>query len=73
MNKLFDLRFVIGLFFTVVGLLIVVYSFVTSREIERQDINQWAGIAFLVFGIFMIVLSLRKDANDELLEDAKHR
>jgi cytochrome c biogenesis protein CcdA len=65
MNKLFDLRFVIGLFFSIVGLLIVVYSFLTTKEIERQDINQWAGIAFLIFGIFMIVLSLRKETNHE--------
>ena len=67
MNKLFDLRFVIGSFFTVVGILLLGYSF-TSGADNQQEINRWCGIVFIVFGILMIVLSLQKDADDELLE-----
>ncbi|MGV3527765.1 MAG: hypothetical protein ACO1OO_02640 [Flavisolibacter sp.] len=67
-NKLFDLRFVIGCFFAIVGLLLLVFSFVTT-EADVQSINRWCGIGFLVFGVVMILLSLQKDAHDELLEE----
>lgn len=75
MNKLFDLRFVIGTFFTVIGLLLLGYSFTattveTATSIENtQVVNRWCGIVFMIFGILMIVLSLGKDADDELLEE----
>lgn len=66
-NKLFDLRFVIGSFFAIVGLLLLIYGFM--NEGETKSINTWCGAAFVLFGIVMIVLSLQKDAKDELLED----
>jgi len=66
-NKLFDLRFVIGSFFTIVGLLLLIYGFM--NEAETKTINTWCGGVFLIFGIVMIVLSLQKDAKDELLEE----
>lgn len=67
MNKLFDLRFVIGLFFSVVGLLLLIYSFMEAAA-RTQIINRWCGGLFLLFGILMVLLSLKKDAHDELLE-----
>lgn len=67
MNKLFDLRFVIGIFFTIIGLMLVGYSF-TSLIRDSASINRWSGVVFMVFGIVMIILSLSKDADDELLE-----
>jgi uncharacterized membrane protein len=67
MNKLFDLRFVIGAFFTVIGILLLGYSFISAAE-EHISINRWCGLIFLVFGIFMLILSFGKDADDELLE-----
>lgn len=70
MNKLFDLRFVIGVFFGIIGILLLLYGFLTGTE-DDQSINRWAGGVFLVFGIVMIVLSLQKDAHDELLEEEK--
>jgi cytochrome c biogenesis protein CcdA len=69
MNKLFDLRFVIGLFFTIIGIVILIYSFITTTDTDRQNINQWGSVAFVIFGICMILLSLRKDAHDELMEE----
>ncbi len=70
MNKLFDLRFVIGLFFLVVGLLLLLYSFVSADVVlNMQAVNRWCGIIFVIFGAVMIALSLRKDADDELIED----
>jgi sulfite exporter TauE/SafE len=69
MNKLFDLRFVIGAFFTVIGILLLGYSFTATSAENTQVVNRWCGIVFMIFGIFMIVLSLQKDADDELLEE----
>jgi len=68
MNKLFDLRFVIGSFFSIVGILLLIYGFLIETEAAR-DVNRWCGGFFLLFGIVMIILSLQKDASDELLEE----
>lgn len=68
MNKLFDLRFVIGSFFSIVGVLLLVYS-LASKVREGQSINSWCGVLFVVFGVLMILLSFQKDAHDELLEE----
>jgi len=64
MNKLFDLRFVIGMFFSVVGILLLLYSFFV-----KEEINQWCGAIFIIFGIVMVVLSLRKTAHDNLPDE----
>jgi drug/metabolite transporter (DMT)-like permease len=68
MNKILDLRFVIGVFFTIVGLLLIGYSVMNDNESSRT-INQWCGIVFTAFGVLMIVLSFLKDANDEILSE----
>lgn len=70
LNKLFDLRFVIGIFFLVIGLLILVYSFFIEPE-SAQNTNRWSGFIFALFGVLMVALSLQKDADDELLEEEK--
>jgi len=67
MNKLFDLRFVIGAFFSIAGILLLVYALVTTEA--GQAINGWCGAVFLAFGLLMIFLSLQKDVQDELLEE----
>lgn len=67
MNKLFDLRFVIGSFFAIVGILLLIYGFFIETK-AAGSVNKWCGFFFVVFGFVMIVLSLRKDANDELLK-----
>ncbi len=70
MNKLFDLRFVIGSFFLIVGILLLGYSFLSTININNsQTVNRWCGLLFIVFGSLMIVFSLKKDANDELLKE----
>ena len=55
MNKLFDLRFVIGIFFLVVGLLLIVYSFMSS---VFHPVNRWCGIVFIIFSVIMLGFSL---------------
>ncbi|TCJ17782.1 hypothetical protein EPD60_06230 [Flaviaesturariibacter flavus] len=64
MNNLFDLRFVIGAFFTITGLMLFVYSFV-----DRQAINHWCGLLFFVFGVVMILLSRFKPVRDPNVPD----
>ncbi|MGZ3838364.1 MAG: hypothetical protein ACXVMS_09860 [Flavisolibacter sp.] len=65
MNKLFDLRFVIGAFFAIVGLMLLIYSLASDNH-DQKSINMGCGGLFLVFGILMILFSFRKDAHDEL-------
>lgn len=67
MNKILDLRFVIGVFFTIIGILLLGISFSDSGD--ATVINRWCGIVFAAFGVIMILLSFVKDANDELLKE----
>ena len=64
MNKLFDLRFVIGLFFSVVGILVFGYGFLASKN-DLQEVNRWCGAIFIGFGMVMIVLSYQKSPLDK--------
>jgi uncharacterized membrane protein HdeD (DUF308 family) len=70
MEKLLDLRFVIGLFFLVIGVLLLVYSFLTSSA-DDQEVNTWCGIIFSIFGAFMVFLSFQKGGDDRLTETRK--
>ncbi|MCF8246969.1 MAG: hypothetical protein K9J37_18600 [Saprospiraceae bacterium] len=55
MEKLNDLRFIIGLFFTIVGGLLVVLAFVLSYDKGfGKNMNLYSGLAMLIFGIFML-------------------
>lgn len=65
MNKFFDLRFVIGLFFLIVGLLLLIYSFTNVQEVH-QSVNRWCSITFIVFALVMIVLAFDKKPEDKL-------
>lgn len=56
MNKLFDLRFVIGCFFGITGLLLVIYSLIQKNG---SDINLGSGIVFIIFSAIMLFLSFR--------------
>ena len=67
MNKLLDLRFVIGIFFVALALLLLGYRFLADgMSDDAKAVNQWCGLAFGLFGIVMVVLSFGKDADDEL-------
>jgi hypothetical protein len=50
-----DLRFIIGLFFLIVGLIVFAVSFSTSNVADGQAINHATGIAFLVFAGLMLL------------------
>ena len=56
-NKLNDLRFVIGLFFSVVSL-ILIFSVLLSSTTTK--LNIYTGVGFFVFGILMMFLRSNK-------------
>jgi uncharacterized membrane protein HdeD (DUF308 family) len=64
-NKFFDLRFVIGLFFLIVGVLLLGYSFTNVHE-AHQAVNKWCSLSFIAFAIVMIILSFDKKPKDKL-------
>jgi hypothetical protein len=56
MNKIFDLRSMIGTFFLVIGLLLFAYSFFSGVTLQREsDINRWCGVIFSLFGSGMLL------------------
>ena len=56
-SKIFDLRFVIGLFFTVIGVILFVYNLTSNAP---SNVNKWSSVMFLIFGVGMIILSFKK-------------
>lgn len=54
MQRLTDLRFVIGIFFGVAGLIVLVASFAgDGGKTGGAQINLYAGLAYLIFGLGM--------------------
>lgn len=52
-----DLRFIIGLFFALMaGIVLIGYSMGTGAAL-----NLWSGLAFAVFGVFMMVSAKAED------------
>ena len=66
MKRLFDLRFVIGIFFLVVGALLFGYSFIVPNSAANgRDVNLWCGVFFIFFAVFMLTLAF-KDKSETL-------
>ena len=65
MNKFFDLRFVIGAFFLVVGIMLLIYSFF-NEAVAHAAVNRWSSIFFIIFAVFMIVISFDKKPEDKM-------
>jgi hypothetical protein len=64
MKKLFDLRFVIGAFFAIIGLLLVAYALVIKAD--GKHINLICGGVFVLFGFIMMAFSSgSKDENSD--------
>jgi hypothetical protein len=59
----FDIRWPIGIIFTIYGVILIIYGAVTNPEIFRSslgvNIDTWWGTAMLLFGLFMGALALR--------------
>jgi hypothetical protein len=60
MNKLFDLRFVIGLFFLIIGLLLIGYGFFLGSVEYEKEVNLYCGLLFASFGLIMFMLKPKR-------------
>jgi hypothetical protein len=59
-----DIRFPIGLLFTIIGVLITIFGLATGgSDIYRHslgiNINVWTGICLTIFGAIMLVMAVR--------------
>ena len=74
--NLFDLRRIIGGLFVVYGLLLTVLGlFDSQEEIDKAagvNINLWAGLGMLVFGLLMITWALTRPLGTEIAEGGEH-
>jgi hypothetical protein len=68
--NLFDLRRIIGGVFLAYGLLLTILGlFASDEDIDKAagvNINLWAGLGMLVFGILMMTWALTRPLSEEL-------
>lgn len=58
-NKLNNLGFIIGVFFTIISLILLVGGLL-SAELSRP-LNFYTGSVFLIFGLLMVFFNRNKD------------
>ena len=63
MQKFTDLRFIIGIFFTLTGLILLLSYFIAT-ESNHPQLNLYAGVVMLVFGLVMLLLFYKGDAEN---------
>jgi hypothetical protein len=63
MEKLTDLRFIIGLFFSLCGIILLLCNFFI-KQTSHPEMNLYAGGVMLVFGLLMLLLFYKGDAAD---------
>ncbi len=59
-KRLNELNFVIGLFFTIVSLILLAHNFFAKGSPGK--LNLYTGLVFLVFGLFMIAIKTKRSA-----------
>lgn len=65
MNKLFDLRIVIGIFFLIIGFLLVGYAFLSDGPLEENNkINLYCGLLFSSFSLLMLLLKTKRNGSN---------
>ena len=60
-KRLNELNFVIGLFFTIVSLILLADNFFAKGSPGK--LNLYTGMVFLVFGLLMIVIKTNRSAD----------
>ena len=61
-----DIKIPIGLMFSIIGVILLIYGFVTNNDVAlykksfSYNINLWMGGLMLVFGLVMLLLVKRK-------------
>ncbi len=63
MEKLTDLRFIIGRFFSLSGIVLLVNYF-AGIEAKHPELNLYSGSAMLVFGLPMLLFFFKGDKKD---------
>lgn len=63
MKKLTDLRFIIGIFFSLSGVVLLLCYF-TSTQTNHPEMNLYAGALMLLFGLLMLLLFYKGDAEN---------
>ena len=64
-----DIRYPIGLMFTILGVLVTIFGIATISDTGLYqkslgiNVNIFMGIIMLVFGLFMLIMALRKKKN----------
>jgi protein-S-isoprenylcysteine O-methyltransferase Ste14 len=70
-----DIRLPIGLMFTVFGVLLIVYGFVSDKSIYQRslgmNVNLGWGVVLLIFGLVMLALGRRAAATAKP-EESEH-
>ena len=61
LKRLNELNFVIGLFFTIVSLILLADTLLNKEGMGK--LNLYTGITFFIFGVFMIFLKTDKSAD----------
>ena len=61
LKRLNELNFVIGLFFTIISLILLADTLLNKEGMGK--LNLYTGITFLIFGVFMILLKADKSAD----------
>jgi len=62
-----DIKFPIGLMFTLLGLILTVFGLITSSDADLYrrslgiNINIWSGAGMLVFGLVMLFLAWKSN------------
>jgi len=65
-----DIRLPIGLLFSILGVVITVFGFITKgSDIYKSslniNINLWTGICLIVFGGFMLIMAMKAQAKNK--------
>ena len=63
MKQITDLRFIIGIFFSLSGLILLL-TYYFSTESNHPIMNLYAGGVMLVFGLVMLLLFYKGDAEN---------
>ena len=63
-KKLNNLGFVIGIFFIIISLVLIIGGFVS--EALSYKLNFYTGFSFLVFGILMVFFNKKNDKDVQL-------
>lgn len=72
-----DIRWPIGMMFTLIGAMLVIYGMVTGSNAELYkrslgtNINLFWGILLLVFGLLMLIFAIRDSRRGKSGDDQK--